>query len=38
MEKFNIVEYMTVREAAEVLDFHEVSVRRLVSEGKLESR
>jgi excisionase family DNA binding protein len=38
MNKFNIDDYMTVKEAAEVLGFHEVSVRRLVGEGKLESR
>ncbi len=38
MDKFDIAQYMTVKEAAVALDFHEVSVRRLVGEGKLESR
>jgi excisionase family DNA binding protein len=38
MNKFNIDDYMTVKEAAGTLGFHEVSVRRLIGSGKLESR
>lgn len=36
--KFMVDQYMTVKEAARELGYHEISVRRLVSEGKLESR
>ena len=39
MDKFNIEKYMTVKEAAVALGFHEVTVRRLARPGgKLESR
>ena len=37
MKQFDLSKYMTVREAVAALGYHEVTVRRLVREGKLES-